>query len=168
MKSPETLKIKDNIDVKVGVDKSNRKLVCEGLSRLLASTYLLNLKTLYYHWNVTGANFVGLHQLFEQQYTGLAVASDDLAERVRALGHFTPGTVTEFITLSSVKDDSIMPKSSSQMVENLLLAHEQCSKEARSVLEIAEDANDEVTVDMMVARMNAHDKNAWMLRAILE
>src|SRR5690606_35875251 len=126
------------------------------------------LKTLYYHWNVTGPNFVGLHELFEKQYEDLHRAGDELAERVRALGHFTPGTVAEFLALSQVKDDTRLPAGPKEMVMNLLKANEHCGNEARSVLKTAEEAGDEVTVDMMVQRMTQHDKTAWMLRSILE
>ncbi len=167
-KTAQTLKNTDDIDVRVGISEKKRTLVCKELSGFLASTYLLYLKSLYYHWNVTGANFIGLHQLLEEQYEELHAAGDELAERIRALGHFTPGTVGEFIKLSSVKDDTSLPQSSEQMIRNLLAANEQCSEEARNVLKVAEEAGDEVTVDMMVARMTQHDKTAWMLRSILQ
>lgn len=166
--SAQTLRKTDNLQVHVGIDDAKRAQVCKELSGLLASTYLLYLKTLYYHWNVTGSNFVGLHGLFEEQYNELHQAGDELAERIRALGHFTPGTVSEFLKLSSIKDDAELPKSAGKMVENLMTANEECSAEARKVLEAAEKVSDEVTVDMMVARMTHHDKTAWMLRAILE
>lgn len=167
-KSAPTLNKTDAINVSIGVDDKARQKVAEKLSGLLASTYLLYLKTLYYHWNVTGPNFVGLHGLFEEQYTELHAAGDELAERVRALGHFTPGTVNEFVRLSSVTDDKSLPNSAEAMVKNLLKANESCSKEAREVVEAADKYGDEVTVDMAVARMTAHDKTAWMLRSILE
>lgn len=164
----QTLRKTDKIEVHVGVDGKEREVVCKKLSGLLATTYLVYLKTLYYHWNVTGPNFVGLHGLFEQQYTELQLAGDELAERIRALGHFTPGTVAEFISMSSIKDDSQLPRTSEEMVRNLLAANEQCAKEARQVLEAAESVKDEVTMDMMIERMTHHDKAAWMLRAILQ
>lgn len=166
--TPNTLKKTDNIAVHIGVNDNKRLEVSKKLSGLLASTYLLYLKTLYYHWNVTGANFVGLHGLFENQYNELHLAGDALAERIRALGHFTPGTVREFLQLSTVKDDEKLPATSKDMVANLLAANEHCSNQAREVLAVAEDANDEVTMDMMVDRMTFHDKTAWMLRSILE
>lgn len=166
--SANTVKRTDDIAVHIGVSNQSRTQVCTQLSGLLASTYILYLKTLYYHWNVTGDNFVGLHMLFEQHYKELQEAGDELAERIRALGHFTPGTIREFVSLSSVKDDESLPTSSEQMVRNLLADNERCSQEAREVLQAAEKAEDEVTVDMMVGRMTHHDKSAWMLRALLQ
>lgn len=167
-RTADTLQQTDDVAVHIGVEERNRLEVSKKLSGLLASSYVLNLKTLYYHWNVTGPQFVGLHTLFEQQYNELSKAGDEIAERIRALGHFTPGTVTEFMQLSSVKDDASLPKSSQEMVKNLLNANERCSAEARKVLEAAEKAGDEVTVDMMVGRMTSHDKSAWMLRSLLQ
>lgn len=168
MSSVKTLKQTDDINLHIGISDESRKAVCEKLSGLLASTYVLYLKTLYYHWNVTGRNFVSLHELFEQQYNDLHKAGDALAERIRALGHFTPGTVREYLELSNIKDDKKLPTSDEQMIKNLLKDNEQCSKEAREVLKIAEDGADEVTVDMMVARMTYHDKVSWMLRSLLQ
>lgn len=164
----ETLKKTDSLSLTIGMDEGKRTKVAKALSGMLASTYMLYLKTLYYHWNVTGANFVGLHEFFEKQYNDLHAAGDEIAERVRALGHFTPGTVNEFVAASQIKDDASLPDSASDMVHNLLDANEICSKQARSVLEVAEDASDEVTIDLMVGRMTVHDKTAWMLRSILE
>src|SRR5690606_3327877 len=108
--------------------------------------------------------FVGLHKLFEEQYQALHMAGDELAERIRALGHFTPGTVQEFLDSSSIQDDKSLPRTADDMVRNLLKANEHCSNEAREVLEAAQDSGDEVTHDMMVERMTYHDKAAWMLR----
>ena len=164
----QTVKKEDKLSVDIGVEADARAEVTRKLSALLASTYMLYLKTLYYHWNVTGPNFPGLHQMFEQQYQELHVAGDLVAERIRALGHFTPGTVREFSALSSVKDDADLPKGANSMIRNLMQDNELCSKEARSVLEAAEKLGDEVTVDMMIARMTYHDKAAWMLRDALE
>lgn len=164
----QTLKKTDKLTVTIGVEGKDRARVAEALSGLLASTYMLYLKTLYYHWNVTGSNFVGLHELFEKQYQELHKAGDILAERVRALGHFTPGTVQEFMQVSEIEDDTKLPASAEEMTQRLLQANESCSKQARQVRRVAEAAGDEVTMDMMVARMTAHDKISWMLRSILE
>ncbi|MBY0407127.1 MAG: DNA starvation/stationary phase protection protein [Rickettsiales bacterium] len=139
--------------------------VANALACFLASTYALYQKSLFYHWNVTGPNFMGLHQLFEQHYQALHEAGDVLAERIRALGHFAPGTLAEFASLSTVKEDAKLPDSAKEMLSNLLRSHEICSNEARDVLDVAEKAGDEVTVDLMVERMAFHDKAAWMLRA---
>jgi starvation-inducible DNA-binding protein len=164
----QTLKQVDVIELDIGMKEEMRAKVAEALAGLLASTYLLFLKTQYYHWNVTGSNFIGLHELFEKQYGELYQSGDVIAERIRALGHFTPGTVKEFLSFSLIKDDVQLPSSSEEMVANLLHCNEVCSVHARHVLDVAEKAKDEVTIDMMVHRMTQHDKNAWMLRSTLE
>lgn len=147
---------------------NERAQVAHILSKFLASTYVLYQKSLFYHWNVTGPQFIGLHGLFEQHYQELHLAGDAIAERVRALGHASPGTMAEFSALSAVQEDKKLPASATEMLVNLLKSHELCSKEARAVLKVAEEAEDEVTVDLMVQRMNFHDKAAWMLRALQE
>lgn len=138
------------------------------LSHFLASTYVLYQKSLFYHWNVKGPNFVGLHTLFEEHYQELHKAGDVIAERIRALGHASPGTFAEFASMSSVREDSKLPAASRDMVANLLKSHETCSKEAKQVFDCADKAGDEVTGDLMVQRMAFHDKTAWMLRALQE
>lgn len=141
--------------------------VAEALGKFLASSYVLYQKSLYYHWNVTGPQFVSLHTLFEEHYTELQTAIDEIAERIRAIGHKTPGTLADFAKMSSVKEDSSLPDEAMDMVKNLLAAHETCSAEARSAMEIAEKAGDDVSTDLMVQRMTVHDKTAWMLRSLL-
>ena len=167
MKS-STLKIIDTKNINIGMQEDQRAKVAEALSTFLSSTYTLYMKTLYYHWNVTGMQFTSLHELFEQQYTDLHQAGDSLAERIRALGHFTPGTFRDYLEHSAISEDSELPENAQTMVSNLLADNETCSREARNVLKVAEEAGDEVTVDMMVARMATHDDAAWMLRATLE
>ena len=164
----KTLQVVDELKVHIGVDGKARAKVATELSGFLASTYTLYMKTLFYHWNVTGPHFPGLHKLFEAQYQELHLAGDEIAERVRALGHMTPGTYREFSELSQVKEDDKLPRDSKVMIENLMKSHEACSLEARSVLKVAEECGDEVTMDMMVSRMSFHDKTAWMLRASIE
>lgn len=163
-----TLQVIDEVKVHNGVNPQARAKVAEELSVFLASTYTLYMKTLFYHWNVTGPHFPGLHRMFEEQYQALHLAGDEVAERVRALGHMTPGTYREFSNLSKVLEDDALPRESRVMVENLMKSHEVCSLEARSVLNVAEQHNDAVTMDMMVERMAFHDKTAWMLRATIE
>lgn len=141
--------------------------VAIALSHFLASTYILYHKTLFYHWNVTGEHFISLHKLFEDQYKNLQDAGDTIAERIRAIGHLSPGTLTEFMALSSVKEDKILPTHAEDMVSSLLDSHEACSREARAVFRIAEKADDPVTTDLMLRRMAFHDKSAWMLRVLL-
>lgn len=162
------VKIIDNEAVEIGMKQEGRAKVAKQLSSFLASTYTLYMKTLFYHWNVTGKQFHSLHELFEGQYNDLHGAGDKIAERIRALGHFTPGTFNAFLELSAIKEDASLPEDAETMVTNLLKDNETCSQEARKVLKIAEDAEDEVTVDMMVERMTAHDEAAWMLRSTIE
>lgn len=168
MVTNNTLQVVDERKVHIGVSQEARAQVAEELSHFLASTYTLYMKTLFYHWNVVGPNFPGLHKMFEEQYQELHTAGDEIAERVRALGHMTPGTYREFSQLSQVKEDDKLPRESKVMVENLMKSHEACSLEARKVFKVAEDCGDEVTMDMMVDRMSFHDKTAWMLRATIE
>lgn len=144
-----------------------RTAVAKELSKFLGTTYVLYQKTLFYHWNVTGVHFYGLHLMMEAQYQELHTAGDEVAERVRALGFTVPGTFREFLELSTIKEDAGLPKNEKEMLNNLLDAHEAASKEARKVADIAEDADDMATSDMMVDRMKVHDKAAWMLRALL-
>jgi starvation-inducible DNA-binding protein len=148
------------------VDTKQRAKVAQALSRFLASTYALYQKSLFYHWNVTGPHFASLHKLFEEHYNDLHMAGDEIAERVRALGHFAPGTLSEFAELSSLEEDRNLPGNANQMISNLLKSHEICSGQARKVLELAEESKDPVTHDMMARRMEFHDKAAWMLRSL--
>ncbi len=165
--SKSALKITDDVSVDIGVKEAKREEVAKKLAGFLATTYTLYMKTLYYHWNVTGPQFHSLHTLFEEQYNDLHAAGDEIAERIRALGHFTPGTYKAFGKLSAIKEDSELPQDAMQMVKNLLHDNELASKEARKVLESAEEATDEVSMDMMVERMSIHEEAAWMLRATI-
>jgi starvation-inducible DNA-binding protein len=126
------------------------------------------LKTLYYHWNVTGPNFKSLHELFEEHYENLHEAGDEIAERIRSIGYMTPGTIDEFRKLTCIKEDSQLPESWQIMVSNLVEGNETASKSAREVMKLAEKYEDEVTIDMMVARMKFHDEASWMLRSTIE
>jgi len=155
----------DGQQANIGIEDKMRAEVATALSSMLASTYSLYVKALFYHWNVTGPQFHGLHTLFEEHYENLHNAGDEIAERIRALGHFTPGTLQSFSALSVVKDDEFLPENAEGMLKNLKVAHELCAGEARQVLAVAERAGDEVTVDMMVERMRFHDEANWMLNA---
>ena len=148
-------------------DSSQTQEVAEQLSRLLADSYTLYLKTHNYHWNVTGPMFTTLHTLFEQQYTELALAVDEIAERIRALGHRAPGSYSEFGRLSSVKEAQGVPKAEA-MVEELAADQGLVAARAKEVISVAEKAGDEASVDMAVQRTQVHEKNAWMLRSHLE
>ncbi len=139
----------------------------EALSRLLAASYTLYLKTHNFHWNVTGPMFSTLHTLFETEYTELALAVDEIAERIRALGAPAPGSYTEFSRLSPVKEAQGTPKALA-MVEELAGDQDTVADAARQVVEAAESAGDQASGDLGVRRIDVHEKNAWMLRSHLE
>jgi starvation-inducible DNA-binding protein len=141
--------------------------VVEALSKLLADTYTLYLKTHNYHWNVTGPMFNTLHTLFETQYTEYALAVDEIAERIRAIGARAPGSYTEFAELASVKEDRGSPPAM-EMISNLAADQESTVASARKIVEVAEAAGDQATADLGVRRIETHEKNAWMLRSHLE
>jgi starvation-inducible DNA-binding protein len=151
----------------IGISDADRKTIVEGLSRLLADSYTLYLKTHNFHWNVTGPQFNSLHMMFEGQYTELAAAVDLIAERIRALGHFAPGSYREFGKLSSVPEAEGTP-SANEMIKQLMEANETVSRTARSLFPQVEKANDESTADLLTQRMTIHEKQAWMLRSLLE
>jgi starvation-inducible DNA-binding protein len=145
----------------------NGDAVVRELSALLASTYTLYTKTQNFHWNVTGPMFTTLHTLFETQYTELAAAIDEIAERIRARGAFAPGSATEFSRLSTVKED-VRRSDAKQMIRSLTNDQATVSDVARQVIEAAEAVNDQASVDLGTRRLDAHEKNAWMLRVHLE
>ncbi len=148
-------------------DAASRKKIAAGLSRLLADTYTLYLKTHNYHWNVKGPMFTTLHTLFETHYLELALAVDEIAERIRALGHVAPGSYTAFARLSKVKEAEGVPPAT-KMIEDLVGDQETLVATAKDVFAAADDANDQATADLATRRMQIHDKNAWMLRSHLE
>lgn len=152
--------------INIGIDEEQRKAIAHGLSVLLADTYTLYLKTHNYHWNVTGPMFQTLHTLFETQYTELAVAVDDIAERIRALGEFAPGSYKEYAKLTSLKEADGIP-SAEEMIKDLVKGQEAIAKTARSIVPVADGAADEVTLDILTQRMTIHEKNAWMLRSLV-
>ncbi len=151
----------------IGINDADRKEIVEGLSRLLADTYTLYLKTHNFHWNVTGPMFSTLHIMFETQYTELALAVDVIAERIRALGHFAPGTYKEFAKLSSISEADGVPPAH-DMIRQLVEAQEAVIRTARGLFPLVEKANDEASADLLTQRMQLHEKTAWMLRSLLE
>lgn len=144
--------------------ESVRAEVAKGLSRVLADSYALYLKTHNYHWNVEGPRFRELHLMFEEEYTELATAVDEIAERIRALRHFAPGSFGQFARLATVKDDDTVPSAES-MVRNLAADHEIVVKTILSVLPSAQDGGDDVSAGLMIDRLAVHEKTAWMLRS---
>ncbi|WP_298941749.1 Dps family protein [uncultured Psychromonas sp.] len=151
-------------DIDIGISKENRAEISDGLKRLLADSYTLYLQTHNFHWNVTGMQFRELHLMFEEHYTELATAVDDIAERIRTLDVPAPGTYKEFAKLSSIKEVDGVP-SSAEMVDLLTKGHEQVIKTSRQVLKVAQEADDESTASLVSDRMRIHEKTAWMLRA---
>ena len=151
-------------DIDIGIPSDQREAVAEGLKHLLADSYTLYLQTHNFHWNVTGPMFRELHLMFEEHYTELATAVDDLAERIRTLGFDAPGTYKEFARLSSIEEVEGVP-SALEMVELLTKGHEQVVKTARKALKLAQTADDESTLSIVSDRMLIHEKTSWMLRA---
>ncbi|MGF1455249.1 MAG: Dps family protein [Alphaproteobacteria bacterium] len=152
-------------NISIGLEDNQRKQVVDGLSRVLANTFILYTKTHGYHWNVTGPLFHSLHEMFEEQYTDLFEATDELAERIRALGEMAPTGVKSFQSLSELADDDTVPEAVT-MVKNLVKDHETVIRHMRTVIAEAADLGDEGTADMLTARMEEHEKAAWMLRSI--
>ena len=154
------------MDVNIGLDDAKRNEIADGLGRVLADSYTLYLKTHNFHWNVTGPHFSQLHLMFETHYNELAIAVDDIAERIRALGAFAPGSYSQFAELSSIKDETGQPNWK-EMVTQLVDGHEAVVRPCRTVLKLAQDADDESTASLIGDRMSIHEKTAWMLRSLL-
>ncbi|GBL03904.1 Dps family protein [Glaciecola sp. KUL10] len=152
--------------IDIGITETDRLAIAEGLKKLLADSYTLYLQTHNFHWNVTGPQFRELHLMFEEHYTELAIAVDDIAERIRTLGVAAPGTYRAFAELSSIKEVDGVPDAS-DMVLILTRAHESVVKTCRSALVLAQEADDESSAALIGDRMRVHEKTAWMLRATL-
>ena len=155
------------MEIDIGISKKDRAAIAQGLSHLLADTYTLYLKTHYFHWNVTGPMFQTLHLMFETQYNELWLATDLVAERIRALGHPAPGTYSEFVKLTSIKETPGVPKAT-DMIRKLVEGHEAVARTARSLFPVADKAEDEATADLLTQRIQVHEKTAWMLRSLLD
>jgi starvation-inducible DNA-binding protein len=154
------------VSIDNGMSEKARKAIADGLSRLLADTYTLYLKTHNFHWNVTGPQFNTLHQMFMTQYTELGLAVDEIAERIRALGYPAPGSYAAYAKLSSVKEADGVP-SAEDMIRQLAGDQMIVAKTARGIFPVADEANDEPTADLLTQRMQVHEKTGWMLRAML-
>ncbi len=153
--------------INIGISENDRKSIASELSKLLADSYTLYLKTHNFHWNVTGPMFQTLHLMFEQQYTELSTAVDLIAERIRALGVYAPATYREFSKLTSIKESDGVPNSR-EMIQQLVDAHEAVIRTARAAFAAVEKASDEASADLLTQRMQLHEKTAWMLRSLLE
>lgn len=149
-----------------GIDDQPRVELARAMSRALADSYMLSLKTQYCHWNVVGPLFYSLHQLTEVQYRDLFGAIDNLAERIRALGAVAPGSLQAFSKLSDIQEFIDRP-SAEDMVRELANDHETCARRMRLVVDAADAAGDVKTADMLTGRIGQHEENVWMLRAIL-
>ena len=152
--------------IDIGLTQPQRKTIADGLSRLLADSYTLYLKTHNFHWNVVGPMFQSLHLLFETQYTELATAVDEIAERIRALGYPAPGSYAAFSQLTSVKEAIDVPDAR-QMITQLITDQETIVRTARDLFPSVESSLDQATLDLLTRRMLIHEKNAWMLRSLL-
>lgn len=155
------------MQIDIGIPEASRKEISEGLSRLLADTYTLYLKTHNYHWNVTGPMFQTLHLMFENQYNELALAVDSVAERIRSLGFPAPGSYKQYSRLTSIEEIDGHVEAH-DMIKDLVKGHEAVARTARSVFPAAEKSSDEATVDLLTQRLQIHEKTAWMLRSLLE
>ena len=153
--------------VDTGISAKDRATIADGLSRLLADTFTVYLKTHNFHWNVTGPMFNTLHLMFETQYNELWLALDAIAERIRSLGHAAPGTLAEYAKLASIRETPGQP-AAEDMVRLLVEGNEAVVRTARRIFPAVDAANDEPTADLLTQRMQIHEKNAWMLRSLLE
>ena len=154
--------------VNIGISDAHRQAISEGLGKLLADTYTLYLTTHNFHWNVTGPMFNSLHAMFMTQYTELWNAVDPIAERIRSLGHFAPGSYAQFARLASLPDAPEAPPKATEMIRILATGHEAAARTARSLFALVEEASDEPTADLLTQRLTIHEQTAWMLRAQLE
>lgn len=152
--------------IDIGIEPVERAAIADGLSVLLADTYTLYLKTHNFHWNVTGPMFATLHLMFETQYTELALAVDQIAERIRSLGAPAPGTYRAFAALSNLAEEDDQPVAT-EMIARLVAGHETVARTARGMFPLVEGAHDAPTADLLTQRLQVHEKTAWMLRSLL-
>ncbi len=155
------------MSIEIGIEESKRQDVAEALKKTLADTYAVYMKTHGYHWNVTGPEFRTLHLMFEEQYTEMWQALDEIAERIRSLGVFAPASGREFseLTVIETNDNAVPPAVT--MVQNLLADQEALIRRARVALETAGEAGDQASEDLLTQRIQIHEKTAWMLRSYL-
>lgn len=148
------------------VKNHHAQKIADELTHFLADTYILYLKTQNFHWNVQGPNFYSLHKMFEEQYTDLAAAVDEIAERIRALGCYTPASFAQYSQLTSLKEEH-NEISADIMLQKLIKDHETLSHHALQIIPKAQKAHDEGTADLLIQRAKVHDKTAWMLKSSL-
>jgi starvation-inducible DNA-binding protein len=155
------------VKMDIGIAEKDRKKIADGLSRLLADSYTLYLRTQNFHWNVTGPMFQPLHLMFEQQYTELAQAVDVIAERIRALGFPAPATYSEFVELTSIKEERGVPRAE-RMIALLCEGQEAVVRTAREIMPVVDEFHDMPTADLLTQRMQVHEKTAWILRSFMD
>lgn len=153
--------------INIGMSDEQRKTIAQGLSRVLADSYSLYVKTHNYHWNVTGPMFNALHGMFEEQYTELATALDEIAERIRALGHLAPGSFSEFAKLTTIKEGDNTADAHT-MIREMVEGQETVARTCRELFPAIEEAGDQPTADLLTVRIQTHEKTAWMLRSLLD
>ena len=154
------------MEIDIGIPEADRRAIADGLSKVLADTYTLYLKTHNFHWNVTGPQFNTLHAMFMTQYTELSVAVDDIAERIRALGFPAPGSYAQYAKLTVIPEETGVPDATG-MLQQLVAGNEAVARTARTVFPVADEANDQPTADLLTQRLQVHEKTAWMLRSML-
>jgi starvation-inducible DNA-binding protein len=165
--SAKTFNLVSSRSPNTGIKSGHAAKLAAALGKVLANTMTLAMKSQNYHWHVSGLHFYSLHEMFGAQYTEINTANDALAERIRALGHLAPATFREYLKISSITEDSALPKNAEVMIKTLLADHEAVVRSCREVMELGEEAGDGVTHDLMNQRMEFHEKTAWMLRATL-
>lgn len=153
--------------INIGLEKDDRKAICDALKCILADTMILYLKTRNYHWNVTGPLFTQLHTFFEKIYKDLAEGGDDIAERIKALGEYAPGSFAEYISLTAIKEETSSPEAL-DMIRQLAMDHELLIRRSKEVVDIAESLQDVASSDLIIGRIQTLSKHAWMLRSHLE
>lgn len=156
-----------DMSIDIGISDKNRAAVATELSKMLADSYTLYLMTHNFHWNVTGPLFNTLHNMFMSQYTEEWEALDSIAERIRALGHYAPGTYAQYAELSSISEPDSVPDAET-MIQLLVKGNEAVAKTARSAFKKADSVDDQPTADLLTQRLDIHEKNAWMLRSLLQ
>ncbi|HLT43720.1 MAG TPA: Dps family protein [Luteimonas sp.] len=160
----------DGQAIDIGISDKDRRKIATELSKFLADSYTLHLKTHNFHWNVTGPMFNALHNMFEEQYTEQWNALDEIAERIRALGYNAPGSYAEFSKLTSIREEPGATQAPDwrEMVRQLVVGNEAVCRSARKAIDVADDADDEPTEDLLIQRLQTHEKYAWMLRSLLQ
>ncbi|WP_353171658.1 Dps family protein [Paracandidimonas soli] len=157
----------EGLRIDIGISEKDRAAIVKELSKFLADSYTLYLMTHNFHWNVTGPLFNTLHVMFMDQYSEEWQALDEIAERIRALGHYAPGTYAQYASLSSIAEPKNVPDAT-EMVQLLVKGNEAVAKTARTALKRADEADDAPTADLLTRRLDVHEKNAWMLRSLLQ